>query len=192
MPTVTAPLPWQVPNRAATPFERQHLELGLPGRPAAVRWMLRRNCSLGPKQLGFVYLTLCLLSLAIGGFFLAQGAPWVLFFAGLEQLALGLALLVFARHAADREQLTLVGPSLQVEQHYGSQVQRTDLMTDRLTIEPLAGQGSLVRLSSRGQTLHVGRFLRPELRAAFAQELRAALRQRFAAGNTTDQMYEAK
>jgi uncharacterized membrane protein len=148
--------------------------------------MLRRNCSLGPRQLGQVYLTLCLVSLAIGGFFLAQGTPWVLFFAGAELLAVGAALLVFARHAADREQLTLVGQSLQVEQHFGSQVQLTDLMADRLTVEPSGGQGSLVRLSSAGQTLHVGRFLRPELRAAFAHELRSALRHRFAAGNTTD------
>ncbi len=148
--------------------------------------MLKRNCSMGPRQLGFFYLTLCMLSLVIGGFFLAQGAPWVLFFAGLELLAVGIALLVFARHAADLEQLTLLGPSLQVEQHYGSQVQRTDLMTEGLTIEPSGAQGSLVRLSSRGQTLHVGRFLRPELRAVFAQELRAALRHRLVAGRTID------
>ncbi len=158
----------------------------MPGRPAAVRWLLKRNCSMGPRQLGFFYLTLCLVSLAISVFFLAQGTPWVLYFAGLELLAVGAALLVFARHAADREQFTLVGPSLQVEQHFGSQVQRTDLMTESLTIEPAAGQGSLVRLSSRGQTLHVGRFLRPDLRAAFAQELRAALRHRFATGHTPD------
>ncbi len=181
MPTVTAPLPWQVPSLVAAPFGRQLLEAGMPGRPAAVRWRLRRNCALSPRQLGLVYLSLCMASLAIGGFFLALGAPWVLFFAGVELLAFGAALLVFARHATDREELTLVGPSLQVEQHYGSQVQLTDLVADRVTVEPSGGQGSLVRLSSRGQTLHVGRFLRPELRAVFAQELRNALRHRLVA-----------
>lgn len=185
MPTVTASLNWQAPKLASAPFGRQLLER-LPGQPTAVRWLLRRNCSLSPRQLGVVYLTLCAVSLTIGGLFLAQGAPWVLFFAGAELLALGVALLVFARHAADREQLTLVGQSLQVEQHYGSQVQLTDWVADRVTVEPLGGQGSLVKLSSRGQTLHVGRFLRPELRAAFAQELRLALRHRFAPVGQTE------
>lgn len=186
MPTVTAPIHWPVPQLAAAPFGRQLLQPGLPGRPSAVRWLLRRNCSLSPRQLGFVYVSLCGVSLAIGGFFLSLGAPWVLVFAGFEVLALGVALLVFARHASDREQLTLVGQSLQVEQHYGSQVQLTDWAADRVTVEPLGGQGSLVKLSSRGQTLHVGRFLRPELRAAFAQELRLALRQRFSAGGQNE------
>ncbi len=179
MPSVTAPLNWHVHQAVVAPFGRQLLT---PGRPAAVRWLLRRNCSLSPQQLGVVYLSLCVVSLAVGGFFLLQGAPWILFFAGLEVLALGVALLVFARHAADREELTLVGRSLQVEQRYGSQVQLTDWVADRVTVEPSGGQGSLVKLSSRGQTLHVGRFLRPELRAAFAHELRAALRHPFVAG----------
>lgn len=183
MPTATAPLVWPAPHMALAPFGRMILQTSAPGQPAAVRWLLRRNCSLGPQQLGHVYFSLCVVSLAIGMFFLVQGAPWVLAFAGLEVLALGVALLVFARHAADREELTLVGHSLQVEQHYGSQVQLTDWVADRVTVEPLGGQGSLVKLCSRGQTLHVGRFLRPELRAAFAQELRSALRHRFAAGN---------
>lgn len=186
MPTVTAPLPWPAPPLAVAPFGRQLLEMGAPGGPAAVRWRLRRNCSISPSQLGLVYLSLCLVSLAIGGFFLAQGAPWVLAFAGAELLALGVALLVYARHAADREELTLVGPSLQVEQRYGSQVQLTDMVADRVTVEPSGGQGSLVKLSSRGQTLHVGRYLRPELRAAFAQELRMALRHRVTQGALTE------
>lgn len=185
MPSVTAPLAWQLPPTADTPFGRQLLAPGLPGRPAAVRWLLRRNCSLSPQQLGLVYLSLCLVSLVIGGFFLLQGAPWILFFAGIELVAVGAALLVFARHTTDREEFTLVGQSLQVEQHYGSQVQLTDWVADRVTVEPSRGQGSLVKLSSRGQTLHVGRFLRPELRAAFAHELRTALRHRFAAGGLT-------
>ena len=81
----------------------------------------------------------------------------------------------------DRETLTLVGRSLQVEQRIGSRVSRADFAADWLSVEPAAGQGSLVELSGRelggqGQRLRVGRFLRPELRSAFARELRQALR----------------
>jgi uncharacterized membrane protein len=59
----------------------------------------------------------------------------------------------------------------------GPRVERTHLAADWLTIEPVAGQGSLVQITGRGRTVRVGRHLRPELRADFADELRQALRQ---------------
>jgi uncharacterized membrane protein len=142
----------------------------------ALQWRLLRNCSITPRQLGAVYVSLCLVSLAIAVGFFAQGATLVLAFAGVELLAVGAALLVFARHAADHETMTLLGRSLQVEQCSGSRVLRTEFAADWLTIEPAAGQGSLVELSGRGQSVRVGRFLRPELRGAFARELRLAVR----------------
>jgi uncharacterized membrane protein len=142
----------------------------------ALQWRLLRNCSIAPRQLGAVYAALCGVSLAIAAGFFTQGAPLVLAFAGIELLAVGIALLAFARHAADHETLTLLGRSLQVEQCRGNRVARTDFAADWLTVEPAAGQGSLVELSGRGQCVRVGRFLRPELRGAFARELRLALR----------------
>jgi len=147
------------------------------GAPRALQWLLKRNCSITPAQVGAVYLSLCTVSLLIAGFFYVQGAPLVLAFTALELTLVGVALLVFARHAGDFESLTLVGRSLQVLQSYGSRVAHTDFTTDWLTVEPAAGQGSLIQLSGRGQTVRVGRFVRPELRADFARELRLALRQ---------------
>jgi uncharacterized membrane protein len=147
------------------------------GPTRALQWLLKRNCSITPRELGRVYLSLCAVSLAIACFFFVQGATLVLAFAGLELVAVGVALLVFARHAADRETLTLIGRKLQVEQCFGNRVARADFSADWLTVEPAAGQGSLVQLSGRGQTVRVGRFVRPELRADFARELRRALRQ---------------
>jgi len=149
---------------------------GSAGVTRAMQWLLKRNCSITPRQLGRVYLSLCAVSLAIACFFFVQGATLVLAFAGIELIAVGVALLVFARHAADRETLTLIGKHLQVEQCYGNRVARADFSADWLTVEPAAGQGSLVQLSGRGQTVRVGRFVRPELRADFARELRRALR----------------
>jgi uncharacterized membrane protein len=142
----------------------------------AMQWRLLRNCSITPRQLALFYGSLCLVSMVIAAGFFAQGATLVLAFAGVELLAVGTALLVFARHAADHETMTLLGRSLQVEQCSGSRVQKTEFAADWLTIEPAAGQGSLVELSGRGQSVRVGRFLRPELRGAFARELRLALR----------------
>lgn len=176
MPTVLAHHAWPPSGQAVRAFGREVVLSSAPGAPRAWQWLLRRNCSITPRQMGQFYLSLCAVSLLISMFFLVQGAPLVLFFAGLELLAVGVALLVFARHAADRETLTLIGNSLQVEQHLGKQVQRAEFASDWVTVEPAAGQGSLVKLSSRGRSLQVGRFIRPELRAAFAHELRQVLR----------------
>ena len=87
-----------------------------------------------------------------------------------------LAMMVFARHAGDRETLTLVGRSLLVERAVGARVERAAFSADWLTVEPAAGQNSLVELASQGHTMRVGRFLRPELRGEFARELRRAVR----------------
>ncbi len=155
----------------------QEVEVDGPtGRHAALRWAMRRNCSITPRQLLAVYLSLCAVSLLISVLFFWHGAPVVLAFAGLELSLVGVALLVYARHAGDRETITLTGRTVAVEQRFGHRVARADFRADWLAVEPVRAQGSLVSLSGRGQTLHVGRFLRPELRAAFAQELRQALR----------------
>jgi len=181
MTATFAPQPWPLPP--GTPrgvpwlFGREVVLAGQPGAPRALQWLLRRNCSFTPWQLGSVYLSLCVVSLLIGGFFYLQGAPWVLAFTALELALVGTALVIYGRHAGDHETLTLVGRSLQVQQCWGSRIERTDFTADWLSVEPAAGQGSLVELSGRGRSIRVGRLLRPELRAAFARELRQALRQ---------------
>ena len=175
MSVTAVPAPWAANPRAPSSFGRRLLNPGPGGRPA-LQWPLRRNCSITPRQLGAVYLSLCIVSIVVSGFFMAQGAPYVAAFAGIELLAVGVALLVFARHAGDHETITLEGRSLHVERSLGSRVQHVHLDTEWLAVEPAAGQGSLVQLRGRGGSVSVGRFVRPELRAALAQELRTALR----------------
>jgi uncharacterized membrane protein len=148
-----------------------------PDAPKALQWLLRRNCSVTPRQLAAAYGLLCAMSLSVALFFVFMGASMVLAFAGIELLLVGIALLVCARHAGDRETLTLVGGSLSVEQAYGSRLERATFAAHWLTVEPLAGQNSLVVLAGEGRSLRVGRHLRPELRGHLARELRWALRQ---------------
>lgn len=177
MSATFVPSHWPLAPRPARAFGRRLAAAGSAGTLDAVQWLLQRNCSITPQQLGGVYASLCALSAVIAGFFFWQGAPYVAVFAGLELAAVGLAMLVFARHAGDKETLTLVGRSLLVELCSGNRIERTDMAADWLRVEPSAGQGSLIQLSERGRTVRVGRYLRPELRGAFAQELRLALRQ---------------
>jgi uncharacterized membrane protein len=180
MSATFAPSPWPAPAAPVTGsawrFGREVRIEGAGGPRTALQWVLKRNCSISPRQLLAVYVSLCLLAATISAGFWWQGAPVVTIFAGVELLLVGLALVVYARHAADREVLTLAERALAVEQHVGSRIERIEFNADWLVIEPAAGQGSLVELTERGRRLRVGRFLRPELRAAFAHELRGALR----------------
>lgn len=146
------------------------------GAVPALQWQLRRNCSIAPRQMLSAYALLCTLSLAVALFFWFTGVRVVLAFTGFELMVLGAAMLVFARHAGDRETLTLVGRALLVERAFGPRIVRTSFNADWLNVEPAAGQNSLVELVGQGQVMRVGRFLRPELRGEFARELRRMLR----------------
>jgi uncharacterized membrane protein len=149
----------------------QHVDAG-----PTLQWLLKRNCSLTPVQLFGSYALLCLVSLAIALGFAWQGAVAILAFAGLELVLVGVALLVYARHAADQERITLAGDALTVEHCHGSQIERMQFRAGWVRVEPQAGEGSLVELSGDGRQSCVGRYLRPELREPLARELRAALR----------------
>lgn len=170
---VPAPAPW--PAAVAGLLRIGHSSASPDG--PAVKWVLRRNCSVTPRQLGAFYLSLCALSGVIALGFAWQGAPVVLAFAGIELLAVGLALLVYARHARDGDTLTLSGQWLAVEQACGARTAHTRFRTPWVSVEPSAGEGSLVEIRGEGQRVCVGRFVRPEGRAALAREIRQALRE---------------
>lgn len=142
----------------------------------SISWRLRRNCSVTPAQLGAVYLMLCGVSLSIGVFFWLQGASFVLGFAGLELLAVGLAFAVYARHATDGEWISLQGASLVVERETAGRRERAEFERQWVRVEPRAGDHSLIELTGRGRTIEVGRFVHPELRQKLAGEIRRALR----------------
>lgn len=143
-----------------------------------MRWLMQRNCSLTPRQVIGVYLSLCVVSLGIAGGFWVAGAPTVLAFAGLELLLLGAALVLYARHATDCETITLAGRVLAIEHRCGQGIERSRFRVEWVRVEPASDDGSLVEVSGEGLRMRVGRYLRPEWRAQLAQELRLALRLR--------------
>ncbi len=142
----------------------------------AIHWQLRRNCSVTPAQLGWMYLSLCTVSLGIGLFFWLQGATLVLAFAGLEITVVGLAFLTYARHATDGEWISLHGSSLVVECETAGRRERAEFARQWVRVEPKSGDRSLIELSGQGRSIEVGRFVRPELRQVLAREIRKALR----------------
>lgn len=143
----------------------------------AIHWFLRRNCSVTPAQLGWLYASLCVVSLGIGTFFWFQGAVMILPFAWLEVLAVGAAFFAYARHAADREHILLQGGRLVVETENAGRLERAEFSRDRVRVEPVADDRSLIEVSGQGRRMNVGRYVRPELRPVLAQEIRRALRE---------------
>ncbi len=141
-----------------------------------IQWFLRRNCSVTPHQLGWLYLSLCVVSLSIGTAFWFQGAKLVLPFAWAELVAVGVAFAVYARHASDGETIRLAGSQLVVELENGGKLERAEFRRDWVRVEPGAADNSLIELSAHGKKVHVGRYVRPELRSLLASEIRMALR----------------
>ena len=143
----------------------------------AIHWFLGRNCSVTPAHLGWLYASLCVVTLGIGTFFWFQGAVLILPFAWLELAAVGAAFVVYARHAADREHILLSGRRLVVELEHAGRLQRAEFNRDWVRVEPAVDDLSLIEVSGQGRRVIVGRYLRPELRPQLAREIRRALRE---------------
>jgi uncharacterized membrane protein len=146
------------------------------GADKVIDWVLGRNRSLTSRQLALVYASLCVVTAGIATMFWWQGARMVMPFASAELLAVGAALLIYSRHAADRECIALRGDRLTVEHVNGSHVERVEFQPSWVRVEPEHDDRSLIELSGQGRRIAVGRFIRPEQRPQLAEELRFALR----------------
>ena len=142
----------------------------------SVEWMLKRNCSMAPQQLFAIFGTLCVLSLAIASYFWSQGATFIMAFAWVELVAVGTALLVYSRHAADQENIALRKGRLTVAHTSGNTVETAEFAPEWVSVEPVTGDESLIEVFGQGRRIEVGRFVRPELRRQLANELRHAVR----------------
>jgi uncharacterized membrane protein len=139
-------------------------------------WSLKRNCSVTPAQLGWLYASMCVVSLGVAAFCWLQGATLVLPFAVLELIAVGAAFLAYARHATDSERIRLLKGRLVVEQVEAGRTKRCEFAREWVQVEPRGGSDQMIEVRGGGQSVRVGRFVRPELRPVLAMEIRQALR----------------
>jgi len=140
-------------------------------------WLLRRNCSVSPKQVGWFFMGLCGLSLGVAGFFWLLGATLVLPFAAVELMAVGAAFLVYARHATDLESISLRDGRLVVELETAGEMQRCEFLSQGVRIDTGQGREGLIELRGGGHAVCVGRYLRSDLRPELAREIAQALRE---------------
>jgi hypothetical protein len=126
-------------------------------------------------QLGWMYLSLCVVSLAIGNVFLVSGGQ-----AGaavcLDRAGRGRARLSWPmrgmRHGRRADPLAGAagGRAGEAVAAWSARNFATGSCGAR------AADNSLIALSAQGRSVHVGRFVRPELRPVLAREIRMALR----------------
>ncbi|WP_256078859.1 DUF2244 domain-containing protein [Massilia sp. YIM B04103] len=138
-------------------------------------WLLRRNCSLTPRQMGAAFAVLCLMSLAVAAIFIAQGVWQILLFTALELTAVAVAFLCYARHAADYEQIVLSQGSLLVRKVVGGREALIRLDPDFIRIEMPRQPGDLIHLHTREAEVAVGYFATEKKRRELANELRREL-----------------
>ena len=140
-------------------------------------WILKRNCSLTPRQSAAAYLLLCTGSFGIALFFLLQGFWIVLAFAVLEMAAVGWALLHYARHALDVERIALTDRSLVVERVDAGRRSQFRLDPGRTRVDPpLPRKRKLILLEAHGTCIEVGSYVSEPVRQQVAQELARAMR----------------
>ncbi len=136
-------------------------------------WVFKPNCSLTPRQLAGFYLSIVLVTLGIAAGFCLFGLWVVLPFAGIELLAVGIALLIYARHAGDYERIELRGRALTVIVVRGSREYSVSFNPGWTKVS-LPKPGELLRLESGSTWVAVGRYITAPLRERLAYELRRA------------------
>ena len=161
---------------AAPAFRFATSPVGQDASHHGVEWLLQRNCSVTPSQLLGLFASLSIVSLGIATFFWVQGATLIMPFAWAELIAVGVAFIVYSRHARDGEKISLQGGQLVVELQTAGRLERAEFNREWVRVEPKNGDGSLIEVSGQGRSVQVGRHVRPELRPALAREIRVALR----------------
>lgn len=139
-------------------------------------WLLKRNCSLSPRQLAFAYAVLFFMSFAVAMLCLLHGAWQVFAFSIVEMTAVAAAFLHYARHATDHEHIALSEGCLLVEQVLAGEVRQIRLDPYWTRIGMPHGPRDLISLQSGGVKVEVGRFVTEAKRRQIAQELRQELR----------------
>jgi len=131
---------------------------------------------MSPSQVIGAYGLLCVFVLAIAAGFAISGIWFVFPFALLEIGGLGLALVVYARHASDHEHIALDEGCLLIERIEAGSLHQVRLEPYWTRISLPSGPRRLIQLEARGVTVEVGSFISDEARQHVAQELRRELR----------------
>ena len=146
----------------------------MPADSSARTWVLKRNCSLTPRQVLRMLACVTSLQALLGATSLWLGYTWVALFTLVEALALIFSFWIYAVHATDSETLTLSHGRLVIRSCNGRKLAERVWPATWVRVLP-RHEGDLVALRALGQTIVVGRHLRRSRRTWLASELEAAI-----------------
>jgi uncharacterized membrane protein len=144
--------------------------------PVIRDWLMKRNCSVSPRQFVGFYASLALVSLGIATMLVLNGAWLVLPFTGIELTVVGVAFVIYARHAVDYERIRLFQNRLLIEQMNAEQLTQFEFNPRWVRVETGATPREPLTIVSRGQSVKIGQHLAQHRRKQFAAELQASLR----------------
>lgn len=110
-------------------------------------------------------------SLFIGLVFWSMGVPWVLPFALIESLMLGMALVCHAKAVCDFDEITLNDRHLVVRQERRGQTKVHQFTRGLFRVSMTEGPRPLVRLAESGQRVELGEWLLPQERLSLLSQL---------------------
>ncbi len=117
-----------------------------------------------------------LFSSFIATYFLLHGVWMILIFTVIELTVLGVALIIYARHALDYESIAINGTALQIEKNIGGKIERHVFNTRWLTLTQEESGKRLIRVEERSKEMPIGIFVPLDARPQFYQDLRAQIR----------------
>jgi uncharacterized membrane protein len=138
-------------------------------------WLMKRNCSFSPKQVGMFYLSLVFFSLLVAGYFLLIGVWMIFIFTSIEILALTIALYVYTRHALDYEKISIDNKKLLVERSWGGKVETHEFNTMWTKLERTGASGRRIALKNSTSHVPIGFFVRLNEQHKFERELESYL-----------------
>ena len=140
------------------------------------RWIFKKNCSFTPKQVGLFYLAQSLFSLMVASFFLLQGVWLILPFTLIELIVLAIALLIYAKHATDFEEIALENGMLTVTTANANQVTTFQANAAWVKLSNELTSSKLIGIRYQGQIKEIGKFIHFQKRAAFKKQFEKSLR----------------
>jgi uncharacterized membrane protein len=138
---------------------------------AAWVWHLKRNISISPATMAWIFIGLGFVSLFIGGAFYFAGATLILPFSLVEIAVLVVAYFYNAIHANDYEKLTVEGNSVKIENKVGLKISQMELVRSMTRVETLSHLNEIIQLRQGSVHTFFGKFVHANLRPLLAKKI---------------------
>jgi|CryBogDrversion2_11_1035321.scaffolds.fasta_scaffold55132_1 uncharacterized membrane protein len=138
-------------------------------------WHFKRNCSISPKQLIYIFASLAIVSLLIGTVFYFLGASLILPFSFVEILVLSVAFYYNAMHAIDFERLVIDNNLVIIERKKGRQESEIKLTRGFTRVQTLNSEGNIIIINQGELKTTFGHHVHPNYREKVMRELRERL-----------------